>query len=204
MKMSWFAGAALALVLAAPALTTPALAADAAAAAIEAPRQGSWGFDLAGRDLSVSPGQSFYDYANGTYVRDLVIPSDRTSFGSFDRLRELSTARMQAVVQTAGADKAAKGDEAKLGALYRSFMNEDRVNALGAKPLAPELARIKAARSASDIARIMGEHQHGFGGSAFGAFIYDDAKDPLKYTVYLGQGGLGLPDRDYYLKERFA
>ncbi|MFD1192930.1 M13 family metallopeptidase [Phenylobacterium conjunctum] len=204
MKMSWFAGAALALVLAAPALTTPALAADAAAAAIEAPRQGSWGFDLAGRDLSVSPGHSFYDYANGTYVRDLVIPSDRTSFGSFDRLRELSTARMQAVVQTAGADKAAKGDEAKLGALYRSFMNEDRVNALGAKPLAPELARIKAARSASDIARTMGEHQHGFGGSAFGAFIYDDAKDPLKYTVYLGQGGLGLPDRDYYLKDRFA
>lgn len=196
MKTSWLAGAALALVL-----TAPALAADAPS---DAPRMGAWGFDLAGRDLAVSPGQDFFDYANGAYVRDLVIPSDRTSFGSFDRLRELSTARMQAVVQTAAADTSAKGDQAKLGALYRSFMDEAAVNALGAKPLAPELARIKAARSASDIARIMGEHQHGFGGSVFGAFIYDDAKDPLKYTVYLGQGGLGLPDRDYYLKDRFA
>jgi putative endopeptidase len=198
MKTSWLAGAAVALVLA-----VPAFAADSAAS-VEAPRQGAWGFDLAGRDLNTSPGQSLYDYANGAYVRDLVIPSDRTSFGSFDRLRELSTARMQAVVQASAAETAAKGDEARIADLYRSFMDEDRVNALGAKPLAPELARIRTATSASDIARIMGEHQHGFGGSLFGAFIYDDAKDPLKYTVYLGQGGLGLPDRDYYLQDRFA
>jgi putative endopeptidase len=200
MKSSWFAGASLALVLAA----APALAAESAADLAKAPRRGAWGFDLAGRDLSVAPSQDFFDYANGTYVRNLVIPADRPSYGSFDGLRELSTNRMRAVLEKAAADKAATGDEAKIGALYRSFMDEKAVNAAGAKPLAGELALIRKARTRSEIARIMGQHQSGFGGSVFGAAVYDDAKDPLRYTVYLGQAGLGLPDRDYYLEAKFA
>ena len=197
MKTLWLAGAATALVL----IAQPALAADDS---LQAARMGSWGYDLTGRNLTVAPGQSFFDYANGTFVDKLVIPVDRTRYGSFDVLRELSASRMRAVVQAAALEKSAVGDDTKVGILYRSFMDEATVDALGAKPLAPRLAAIRKAKSASDIARIMGENQRGFGNSVFGAAVYDDAKDPLRYTTYLGQGGLGLPDRDYYLEAKFA
>ena len=200
MKTNWFAAcAASALVLAA----LPATAADAPDLA-KAPRMGAWGFDLAGRDTAVAPGQDFFKYANGGYLKSLDIPADRSSYGSFDALRELSTNRMRAVLETAAADKAASGDAQRIGTLYRSFMDEAAADALGARPMAADLARIKAARTRADLARIMGVSQTGFGNAAFGAAMFDDAKDPTRYTVYLFQGGLGLPDRDYYLEASFA
>ena len=189
--------AAAALVLAMPAA---AMAEDL----IKAPRMGSWGFDLAGRDTAVKPGDSFYGYANGAYVAKLEIPPDRARFGAFDRLNDLSQARMRAVLEGAAQDKAATGERAKIGALYRSFMGEAAVNAAGARPLAPGLAAIRKAKTRSDLARLMGRSVHAFGGSFFGASIFDDAKSPLRYAVYLEQGGLGLPDRDYYLQPNFA
>lgn len=199
MKRFWLAAAAASV------LATAAPSASAAdAPSLDAPRMGAWGYDLAGQDRSVSPGQDFFDYANGTYVRNLTIPADRSSYGSFDALRELSTARMHAVLETAAANKAATGDEAKIGALYRSFMDEAAVEALGAKPLAADLAAVRAAKTREDVARLMGVAQAGFGGSAFAAFVSDDAKDPLRYAVYVTQAGLTLPNRDYYLEERFA
>jgi len=208
MKTAWLAAAcAAALAIAAQ----PALAADAAAAnapapkdLTKAPRMGTWGFDLAGRDTSVSPGQSFFAYANGGYMKQLEIPADRSTWGAFNALDELSRERMRAVVEKAAADAKAAGAQAQVGAFYRSFMDEARVNALGAQPLAADLARVRAARTHADLARLMGESAKGFGSSVFSAYVYDDAKDPLKYTVYLGQAGLGMPDRDYYLADRFA
>jgi len=198
MKLRLFAAV---LALSAPAA---AVLADPAVDLVQAPRMGTWGFDLAGRDLAVKPGDDFYGYANGAYIAKLVIPPDRARFGAFDRLNDLSQARMRAVLEAAAADKAATGERAKIGALYRSFMDEKAVDARGAKPLAPELAAIRAAKTRTDIARLMGRSVHAFGGSFFGASIYDDAKDPLRYAVYLSQAGLGLPDRDYYLQPNFA
>jgi len=208
MKTAWLAAsAACALILAAQ----PALAADAAATATapardltKAPRMGTWGFDLAGRDTSVSPGHSFFGYANGTYLKTMEIPADRSTYGAFNALDELSKDRMRAVVDKAAANRQAAGPEGQVGALYRSFMDEARVNALGAKPLAADLAAVRAAKTHADIARLMGETAKGFGSSVFSVQVYDDAKDPQKYAVYLGQAGLGMPDRDYYLEERFA
>ena len=171
---------------------------------LAAPRMGQWGFDMAGRDLSVSPGDNFSAYAGGAYIKNLVIPADRSSFGSFDTLRELSTNRMHAVLDNAAGDKSATGDKQKIGALYRSFMDETRVDALGAKPMAADLAAIRAARTKTDIARLMGIAQTGFGGATFGIGIGDDQKDPIHYAVYLVQGGLNLPNRDYYLEPQFA
>ncbi len=208
-KTFWLAAAAAAALLAGSpaALADPAAVPAEAAASVDelahAPRMGTWGFDLAGRDLAVSPGRSFFDYANGTYVKTLEIPADRSSFGAFNKLDELSRARMRAVIEKAAADKAASGPSAKVGALYRSFMDEARVEVLGAKPLQADLARVKAAASKADVARLMGETSKGFGRSFFDAQVYDDAKDPLKYAVYLSQGGLNLPDRDYYLDPKF-
>src|SRR5690606_14469307 len=181
-----------------------AMAAQPAAAFGRAPRMGTWGFDLAGMDRSVEPGDDFFRFSNGAYLDKMEIPSDRSRFGVFDALQELSVNRMHAVLEKAAANPSATGEEAQIAAMYRSFMDEAKVNALGAKPLAGDLAEVRAAKSRDDLARLMGASMKGFGGSFFSAYIYDDAKDPERYTVYLGQAGLGLPDRDYYLVERFA
>ncbi len=164
-----------------------------------APRMGDWGFDLAGRDQAVRPQDDFYDYANGTYVAKLEIPSDRSRFGPFDQLHELSQARMRAVLEAAEQDPTSK-----IGGLYRSFMDEAGVDRLGAAPLKPGLTSIRRARTRADVARLMGRAQRSFGGAIFNAYISDDAKDPQRYAVNLTQGGLGLPNRDYYLDPQFA
>ncbi len=175
-----------------------------AAELAKAPRMGTWGFDLAGRDPAVSPGQDFYTYANGGYVKTLEIPADRSRFGAFDKLNELSQNRMRAVVEQAAADKTATGEHGKVGALYRSFTDETKVEALGKKPMTADMAAIKGEKTRADVARTMGASMKAFGGSVFGAGVQADAKDPDHYAVYLGQAGLGLPDRDYYLEASFA
>jgi putative endopeptidase len=184
--------------------TGAAVPAPAAADLTAAPRMGSWGFDLAGRDTAIRPGADFFRYANGAYQEHLVIPADRSRFGAFDVLNELSQNRMRAVLEAAAGDAGATGERAKVGALYQSFMDEQRLEALGAQPLQAELSTVRAAASKSDLARLMGRAQLGFGGAFFGLGIGDDAKEPMRYAVYLGQAGLGLPNRDYYLKPEFA
>jgi len=110
---------------------------------------------------------------------------------------------MHAVLEKSAANPAAAGDEAKIGAFYRSFMDEAKVNELGAKPLAADLAAIRGIKTKDQMAEHMGSTLREFGGSFFGSYVHDDAKDPEVYAAYLFQGGLGLPDRDYYLEERF-
>ena len=211
MKTSWLSAAAAVALLSAgptlaatPATTAPAAKAPAAPDLSKATRMGTWGFDLSGRDTATTPGQDFFQYANGGYVKSLAIPADRTSYGAFDALNELSQARLHALLEKAAADPAATGDQAKVGALYRSFMAETKVNALGAKPMAADLAAIRAEKTKADVARAMGKSQRVFGGSVFAASVQVDGKDPDHYAVYLNQAGLGLPDRDYYLEKNFA
>lgn len=167
-------------------------------------RLGAWGFDLTARDAATQPGDDFYKFAVGTWTDKLVIPADRTRWGSFDELRELSDARGRAVIEKAAADKAAKGEAAQIGAFYRSFMDEAAVEALDAKPLDSDLAAIRAAADHKAIARLMGQAPLGLMNSFFAPYINDDQKTPNRYAVYMTQAGLGLPDRDYYLQDRFA
>ena len=147
MKTLWLAASAAAALL----VAQPTLAADAANTPdtpvqdlTKAPRMGAWGFDLAGRNTAVGPGQSLFGYANGAYMEKLVIPADRSTYGAFNALDELSRARMRAVIDKASANTAAKGAEAQVGGLYRSFMDEKTIEALGAKPLQADLAKVKA------------------------------------------------------------
>jgi putative endopeptidase len=208
MKSFWLAAAAAAALTSAPAQAADAAATAAttagAPALTEAPRMGTWGFDLGGRDTSVAPSQNFYRYANGKYLDQLEIPPDRSRFGAFDLLQELSQNRMRAVLEEAAADHAGAGERAKVGGFYRSFMDEAALERLGVKPLQADLDRVRAVRTKTDLAQLMGRGQLGFGGSFFGPGIGDDAKEPMRYAVYLGQAGLGLPNRDYYLKPEFA
>ncbi|HVN00606.1 MAG TPA: M13 family metallopeptidase [Caulobacteraceae bacterium] len=163
-----------------------------------------WGFDLAGRDTAVSPGTDFYEYADGTYVKNLTIPADRSRFGSFDALQAAAEDRVHKLLDAVAADKDATGERAKVGAFYRAFMNEGRADQLGARPLAADLARIRAADTKSAIARLMGHAPDTVFSSFFDVDIGGDAKDPDHYAVYMGQAGLGLPNRDYYLDPAFA
>lgn len=205
---TWLCATAGALMIALPtafaALPAWASSPPAPDPALQAQSLGAWGFDLAGRDLTVSPGQSFYDYANGAYVKALQIPPDRVRFGAFDVLAELSRNRLRAVIERAAADPAAQGDVARVGGLYRAFMDEARVEQLGATPLAADLALIRRQADRADVARTMGRSHRVFGGTLIAAHISDDAKNPLAYAVVLTQAGIGLPDRDYYLEPAFA
>jgi putative endopeptidase len=169
-----------------------------------APQIKPWGFDLAGRDASVAPGADFYAYASGAYVKTLTIPPDRSRYGSFDALSALSEQRVGDILKDAAADTGATGAKGKIGAFYRAFMDEPRIDALGAAPLAPTLARIRAANTRAAIARLMGQGVSSFYGGFFAADVQVDEKDPAHYAAYLGQAGLGLPDRDYYLQPSFA
>ncbi|WP_394764504.1 M13 family metallopeptidase [Phenylobacterium sp.] len=194
----------------APKAASKTMAAPPAAIAAPGPdisraaRMGSWGFDLSGRDTAVAPGQDFFQYANGAYEKAQVIPADRVRYGAFDALNELSQARLHTLLDRTAANAAATGEQGQVGALYRSFMDEATVNALGAKPMAAEIATIKAEKTLTDVARTMGRSQHSFGGSIFGASTPVDQKNPDHYAVYLNQAGLTLPDRDYYLETGFA
>ncbi len=165
---------------------------------------GTWGFDLGARDLAVKPGDDFYRYAQGKALDTLQIPPDRSRFGSFDLLRELSDARGRAVIEKAAANPSASGEEAQIGAIYHAFMDEARVDKLGAAPLRRDLAAIRGAKDRTALARIMGRTNVSFEGTFFNPYTTPDAKAPTKYSVHLTQGGLGLPDRDYYLQASFA
>ena len=173
---------------------------------VEAPRYGDWGFDLAGRDTSVDPGDSFFRHANGAALDRLEIPSDRTSYGSFALLRELSDNRLKAMIDglVARTDLTPGSDEAKIADAFRSYMDEARIEALDAQPLQPYLAAIRAANTHDALAVYMGQTQGRVGGSIFGTGITIDQKAPTRYVVSTGQSGLGLPNRDYYLEERWA
>jgi len=203
MKTRLMGAAAMALALAFSARPTLAQHAHASATASTTPEIKPWGFDLDGRDLTVKPGDDFNAYANGVYLRDTEIPADKARFGPFDVLYENSQAQLRAIIEASAANPV-NDNARKVGALYASFMDEARVNQLGAQPMAADLAAIRAVANHSDMARLMGASHEGFGGSLFGVAVLEDLQDPNVNSAYLGQGGLGLPDRDYYLKPDFA
>ncbi len=182
------------------AATTTTTAAPAAAQ-----RYGSWGVDLEGMDRSVKPGDDFFRFVNGKWAASTQIPPDKTSFGSFVMLRDLSEARVHGILDRWAAAKNLKAgtDEAKVAALYRTFLDEATAEKLDAKPIQPYLEAVKKAETRDDVARLMGRSAGSFGRSFFNAGVGDDAKDPEKYTLYLSQSGLGLQDREFYLRDNF-
>lgn len=165
---------------------------------------GAWGFDLNGRDLSVSPGDDFFAYANGQYQRNLVIPPDRSSFSPRSANNVVIEQRIRQILEAAALPNVAEPNttEQQVGAFYASFMDAERIEALGATPLRTDLAKIHTA-SRSRLAALMGSGVHSFHGSLFEIDVSSDARDRRSYAVYLGQGGLGLPDRSYYTDPDF-
>src|ERR1700748_62660 len=149
---------------------------------LEAPRMGTWGFDLSNRDLSVKPGDDFFRYADGKGVDAMTIPPDRSRFGAFDTLVELSSARSRALIESPGPG-APGSEEAKIKALYASFMNEQKLAALGAQPLKPGVDARKAVKTREEMAQLMGKGALTFYGGFFGAYVGTDVRDPDRYAV---------------------
>ncbi len=164
------------------------------------PKLGEWGYDAAGMDRAVNPGDNFFDYANGTWVKTTEIPADKPVWGGFVELDELSTQRTRTIIEDAAKANAPAGSvQRKVGDFYGSFMDEAAIEAKGIAPLKPALDRVAAIRTASDLAAAFGELGQVGVASPVGVQVDQDLKDNTRYSAYLGQGGLGLPDRDYYL-----
>src|SRR5262245_10873602 len=162
---------------------------------------GTWGVDLSGMDKSIAPGDDFFRYVNGGWFDHAVIPSDRTATGSFVDLDIQSEDRLRGILNDLEARKnSLSGDEKKVRDLYHSYIDTDRVEQLGLAPAAKDLARIAALQTHEDVAGIMASHSIGVQ-SLFSLRIGVDDKNPNAYAVFLRQSGLGLPDRDYYLRD---
>ena len=174
------------------------------AASLASPKYGSWGFDATGMDLSVKPGDDFFRYANGKWADRTEIPSDRTRYGNFDQLAELSENRLHAILEDAAAGTINDRDASKVAAAYASFMDEALANQLDAKPIERELSEVRGVTTKEGMIALMGRANTSGFVSIFPLFITADAKAPARYTVMAVTGGLGLPDRDYYLQPSFA
>jgi putative endopeptidase len=157
---------------------------------------GTWGVDLTARDLSVKPGEDFQKFASGTWLAKTQIPADKPEVGSFYELFDLSQEQLKELVTKAPADS-------QYGALYRSMMDEARVEALGITPLRADLAKVAAIKTKTEFARHMGATQRAFGSSVFAFDVEPDTKDASMNALYLYQAGLGMPNRDYYLEAQF-
>jgi putative endopeptidase len=169
-----------------------------------ATQYGTWGFDISGMDPKAKPGDSFYDFASGEWEAHVVIPADKARFGPFDILRDKSQDKLHAIIEEAAKGSAAADTETgKIGALYKSFMDEARIEMLDAAPIAEELAKIRDSKTRADIAVLMGRSRGGFGTSIFSIGVTEDSKNPGRHALSSSQAGLGLPDRDYYLRDSF-
>jgi len=179
------------------ALSVPALAADGK------PDIGRFGFDVAGMDTSVKPGDDFFAYSAGTYLKNLEIPADKTSYGMFTKLRDLSQERTRTIIEKAATSGGAPGSEAqKVGDFFASFMDEAAIEAKGIAPLKPDLDAIAAIDSKAGLAEAFGRNLKMSAPSPIAIGVGPDRKNPDRFVVQAFQSGLGLPDRDYYLDDK--
>jgi putative endopeptidase len=162
----------------------------------------SSGIELANMDTSVAPQQDFFHYVNGSWMEKTEIPGDKARWGSFDELRENAEKQVLAIVQQLAAEQHVKGsDEQKIADLYSSFLDEKLAEVLGLNPLRGELAQIDNIKSHQDLTALWGQWQRYRVGTPVAVFVGQDQKQSDQYITGASQAGLGLPDRDYYLKD---
>ncbi|WP_415545684.1 M13 family metallopeptidase [Gluconobacter potus] len=172
-----------------------------------------WGFDEAGMNRAVQPGDNFFEYANGTYLRNLKIPGDMSSYGPFRILYELSLSRQKTILDEAAKKVADQptDDMGKIGTYYASFLDQKAVDRLGGKPLATDLETIRNVNDGKGLAAAFGSSLKSMAFTTFQIGVEQDQKDPEHYMLMLDQGmsigvggGLGLPDTSYYTNPKLA
>lgn len=161
------------------------------------------GIDLSLMDKSVRPNDNFFNFVNGTWVKNTEIPADRTRWGSFDELRQKTDIDALNILEEAAKNPAYKSntDQGKAINLYRSIMDTVARNKAGIKPLKPYLDKINKVKSVADLQKLMLEMAPKGGIGFFGVGVGTDAKNSNRNVVNVGPGSLGLPDRDYYVSD---
>jgi putative endopeptidase len=193
-----------------------ALIASAAALAQSAPQKPAWGtygVDTASADKSVKPGDDFWSYVNGTWAKTVVIPPDRGALSQVQRLNDLAASQVRTIIEELEARRSSLGgDEARVADYYAALIDQAAIDRLGTKPLLDDLAKVRNA-DRSALAAAMGEAARQWQNTPpvgrmpryfpgpFLLGIGQDDKNPERYTAGMSQSGLGMPSRDYYLKD---
>ena len=182
-----------------------------AAAPPDAPATTEPGIDLPGMDRSVAPGDDFFRYANGTWMKTTEIPADRPAFGPDAVLAELTTTRTADLIKEAAASAPAGSDARKVGDYYAAYLDEAAIEAKGLGPLRPTLDRIAAIADRKDLARYLGGTLRAdvdalnatdmYTDNVLGVWVAQDLNEPSRYLPFLMQGGLDMPDRAYYVED---
>lgn len=205
MRMSWKRWSLLAVALV---VGQPALPAGPATKVIS--KGQATGLDFAGMDRTVAPGDNFFAYANGGWYQRTVIAADRSSEGPFNHLFDLTNRRTGEIIRAAAQAKAPAGSETQqIGDFYASFLDRPAIDAAGLRPVQPLLAGIDAIGDRKALASYLGSTLRAdvdvlnatstYTGNLFGLWVAADLDHPTRYAPFLIQGGLGMPDRDYYL-----
>ncbi len=160
---------------------------------------GDFGLDLSSHDPTVKPGDDFYRFANGHWLDTATIPPDRTSWGSFAALDENARINLRGIVEGLPDGAPPGSPQKKVRDMYRSYVDTDAIERAGLTPAQPGLNAIATAKTHEDLCRLMGRPDLDLTGPVR-IGITTDQKNPDRYIVIVTQGGLGLPDRDYYLK----
>ena len=160
-----------------------------------APQIGAFGFDKGGMDETVRPGDNFYQFANGSWTKNTAIPADKSNYGNFTVLDDLSRERTRTLIE-----EQSKDPNSRIGAAYASFLDTAAIEAKGLAPLRPWLGQIKGLKTKVGLAALYADATKNGVGTPFQAYVGQDDKAPDHYILSMGQSGLGMPDRDYYLK----
>ena len=185
------------------ALPVPGLSAGEGAAPESAiPELGSFGIDLSHRDLDERPGDDFFRYANGKWLDSFELPPSRSNYGSFTVLSDRSDQRVRSIIDDLAVAEPAPGTiEQKISDYYRSYMDVETLNGLGLDPLQQGLAILRDIDTVEELIVGFGRARIDNTSSVFGFHVGADRADPDRHQLNLSIGGLGLPDRDYYLED---
>ena len=156
-------------------------------------------------DKELSPRRDFFRYVNGSWLQNFEIPTDRSGYGSFTVLREQSEEHIRAIIEDLSKTAAPLGSNAqKIGDLFRSFMDEERIEELGITPIAKDIARAMAITTREEFLKTLGSFEARGLGGLFSIGVEVDAHDSTRYVMYMSQGGISLPDEAYYREEKHA
>ena len=156
-------------------------------------------------DQGVSPKEDFFRYVNGSWLKKYEIPADRSGYGSFTVLREESEAHVRAIIEDLSNSQAPHGSNAqKIGDLFRSFMDVERIDSLRISPLTADISHALAISSPAELLKVMGGFEARGLGGLFYIGVEVDAHDSTRYVMYMSQGGISLPDEAYYREDQYA
>ncbi len=189
----WLAVASVSLI--ALSVSTPAFAEEKPVEAKkDGPQLGTYGFDTSGVDASIEPGDDFYSYANGAWEKRTEIPADKSNYGMFTALDDLSKDRVKGILEAE-----LKNPKSKLGIAYASYLDEAAIEAKGIAPVNAMLNEIRAVKTKKQFEALLPKMAPKGVGALFYGYVGQDDKNPESYIFSMGQAGTGLPDRDMYL-----